>query len=127
MKPNSIFKEMIETMDFSLDKYDDGYGLIDQTGANFGDIQSDRFKTAAEIIERLEIYLNDYYYNDLCEQANEYFGIESFPNTYEDWLKFMDTYLSFKKDHMYEYEVMDMIVNHIDEVNLNEVLNCKEV
>lgn len=122
MKYDSIFKEMLNCMDFSLDKYDDGYGLTDLQGANWGDIESDRFNTAVEIIERLEIYLDDYYYNDLCDEANCYFDIETLPNTYNDWLKFMDDHLNFKKDHMHEYEVFDMIVNHIEEINLNEVV-----
>lgn len=50
----TAFAEMLDTMEFSLVKYEDGsFGLHDYTGANLGNIEGDRFDNATEIIDRL--------------------------------------------------------------------------
>ncbi len=121
MESNMVFKEMLNVMDFQLEKYDDGFGLIDLQGANWGDIESDRFRTAAEIIERITIYLDGYYYDDLTDIASRYFENETLPYTAEEWTKFMNDHESFKVDYMHEFKVMDLIANHTNEVDLNEV------
>lgn len=123
---SKIFKSMLDSVDFALEKYGDGFGLMDLQGANWGDIESDRFKTPSEIVQRLDIYIEDSYNNDLHEEASYYYGDKTLPDSCEDWLSFMDNHSEFKEKYMFEYEVIDMIVNHLEEVNLDEVMNFSD-
>lgn len=52
--------EMIGFMEFEPVISDDGIRLKDLTGANLGDIESDTFLNASDLVERLEPYINDY-------------------------------------------------------------------
>lgn len=110
-----VLCEMLETMDFSLDKQIDGnYCLEDEQEGYLGGIDSYRnFTNADEIIDRLDNFLNDYYFADLEEAAEEDFGIDfsktDVPITAEDWTAFLDEHEDFKKSYFHEYEVMKLI------------------
>ncbi len=124
-----VFSEMIEVMDFSLEKSyskEDNaaeYSLKDEQNANLGAIENDRFDNAAAMIDRLDTYLNDYYFNDLEEEA-EADGIlnreTDAPETAKEWLSFMNEHTEWKDAHKHEYEVMNMIANHADAVNVDK-------
>ena len=43
------------------------------------------------------------------------------PYSSEDWIAFMDARPEFKKDHEFDYEVMQLMANHTNEVDLNKV------
>lgn len=117
---NKLFLNFLDEVEFELVKCDEtnrkatsswddeknegDWALIDLQGGNLGDIEADRFNDASDIIDRLNTYINDYYLND--EEWGEYDSIE-------DALK-------DNPDHPC-YEILDMIYNHIDEVNLNKV------
>lgn len=122
MDYNKVFEEMLDVMEFELVKYDDGFGVIDLQGGNLGDIESDRFENAGQIMDRLDIYLEDYYFTDLDEAwEHEGYGEDSAnvkPCSAEDWVGFMNEHKDFKKEYRHEYDVMNMIAYH--DVDLNK-------
>lgn len=138
-KATEVFNTFLDVIEFELVKYEDGYGLVDLQGANLGDIEEDRFQTAAEIIERLSVYIEDYYLDDLDEEfcnTVEAYGFEvtenmkhSTPEEWCDFAKFPHSCKGVEKfiaDHRHEFDVLDMIVNHADEVHLDELTACSE-
>lgn len=125
-----VFCLMLETMDFSLDLQKDGkYCIVDEQEAYFGDIESygDFEKgSAAEIADRLDIYLNDYYFSDLKELADSELGTthSDSPSTAGEWVKFMDKFPNFKQKYLHEYNVMKLISSHelLDAIDLDDVV-----
>lgn len=63
-------EEFLNFFDFSYEKYEDGYGLIDLQGADLGNIEGERFNATWEVVERFNgsIYEPDYITNDLEEE-----------------------------------------------------------
>ena len=61
----------LDFFDFSYEKYEDGYGVIDNQGADLGGIESERFETIADIVERFDgsIYIPDYIDDNLEEDG----------------------------------------------------------
>ena len=62
-------KDFLEFFDFSYEKYENGYGVIDLQGANLGDIESERYEAPYDIVARFDdsIYIPDYI-DDLLEE-----------------------------------------------------------
>lgn len=132
-KYDAVCRAFLDLIEMELVRYEDGFGVIDLQGANLGDIQSDRFQNASELIDRLDIYINDYYITDLEEEYTEYFDTpdgESPYHTAEDWCE-MFKLIAFKGSaaekfitaHLHEFQVLDMILNHADEVSLDNVFS----
>ena len=48
-----LFDQFLNTIEFRLVKYPDGWGLVDKQGANLGEIESDRFDGAAMILDQI--------------------------------------------------------------------------
>ncbi len=68
-----MFNTILAIEEFGLIKYKDGtWGLFDGQGANLGDIESDRFNTMTEILERMEIYHIDYFEESIVEYFEIY-------------------------------------------------------
>lgn len=67
----TLFDQLLNTVEFRLVKYSDGWGLVDKQGANLGEIESDRFDDAAMILDRLDIYIGDYFVDDIRETMGE--------------------------------------------------------
>lgn len=68
-----MFNTILAIEEFGLIKYKDGtWGLFDGQGANLGDIESDRFNTMAEILDRMEIYHIDYFEESIMEYFEIY-------------------------------------------------------
>lgn len=97
------FAEMLDFMEFSLVKYEDGsFGLHDYQDANLGNIEEDRFENAAEIIERFtyNTYFEDYFFdnavNDISyRQENGTLILPDdfkMPETAEEWVNFLEEY-----------------------------------
>ena len=91
-KYTKLFTDFLHTMDFGLCKETDGYALIDYQGAYWGNIAEDRFDSAESIVDRLDIYIDDYFLDDLEEEAPNY-GISD--ETIVDILGFADWYAWF--------------------------------
>ena len=116
-----LFEGWLDLTDFTLIKYNDGWGLYDQQGGNLGDIQSDRFENATQIVDRMEIYINDY----ICEDLTECWDAENnnaefpygYPESLEEWLK----YRELMPNNQYEMDLCEMMSYHTNEINLENV------
>lgn len=129
-KWEELFEQFMELTEFTLTQYKDGWGVIDGQGANLGDIQSDRFENAADIFDRMDIYINDYFFNDLEEELEAYnVDLEGreVPWNADEWLalrgdkEFYQKNKKYFDEHSFEFDVLDMIVNHEGEINLENV------
>jgi hypothetical protein len=112
-----------------VEEHNGVWSLWDRQGANLGDIYQDRFDSASQIIERLDIYINDYLYRDLEEELDAYeVDLEGreLPWSAETWLTLRGDKVFYGKnkryfdEHKWEFDVLDMIAYHADEINLEE-------
>lgn len=124
-KWEKIFDEFLDLIEFSLIKHkiefedEDGiWSLVDLQGANLGNIELDRFKNATGIVDRLEIYINDYFIEDIENLLDEK-GIEVTWGS--DYQEYIDNAKDLLPDASWDFDVLDMICNHVDEINLE---NC---
>ena len=120
-----LFEEFLDITEFSLVKHKDGWGLYDLQGADLGGISYDRFTTAEQIFDRMGIYIDDYYINDI---ENEVLSDDETFDDYEDLVgilgaKLDDNSLSedMRRTIEHHYNIMCMIVHYCNEINLN---NC---
>ena len=123
-KWEKLFDEFMDLTEFGLIKYDnDTWGLKDYQGGNLGDIESNRFDNAMQIFDRMEIYIEDYFLRDIDELLDE-------KNIEIDWDFTCEAYLENAKDLLpaaaWDFEVLDMICNHFDEIDLNNCFYEKE-
>lgn len=117
-KYEKIFDSFLSITDFRLVKYLDGFGLIDLQGADLGEIESDRFKTAADIFDRMDIYINDYFINDIDELLDEKDIEVTWNNDYVSYLEYAKPLLP---EYSFDFDILDMICYHANEIDLN---NC---
>ncbi len=127
-KWEKLFDEFLDLTEFTLIKhklndyeYDPArWGLIDNQGANLGDIQSDRFVDAADILERMDTYIHDYVITDIEELAEENnIDISDWDGWGWDYLlSYRD---KFPQDCQYEFDLLEMICYHFEEIDLE---NC---
>lgn len=118
-------------IDFSRDSY--VFCLYDRQGVNLGDIDLCRFHTAEEVIERLDVYIEDYYRSDLADELIEY-GLdrENTPECESEWVEFEKNssgkpeYEKFIKEHRHEFDVMNLIAYHLGDIDLNEIVSYAE-
>lgn len=120
-KYENLFIEALSFMEFSLDKDEDGFLLIDEQGANLGNIDEDRFDSASAIIDRLEIYWNDYFFENLEYGFDNSERTEECPSTAEEWLAFAERHADFKEYYEFELSVLEMW-QHADEIELEKCL-----
>lgn len=111
-----LFDEFLNITEFQLLKHKDGtFSLEDRQCANLGDIENDRFTSASEILDRMDVYIQDYLIADI-EDALDEKSIEIDC----DW----EEYGQYRKDlpdYKFDFDLLDMIINHFDKVDLN---NC---
>ena len=111
-----LFDEFLNITEFRLLRHKDGtFSLEDQQCANLGDIENDRFKTASEILDRMDVYIQDYLVVDIEDALDE----ESIAIDC-DWKEY-GKYRDLIPDYRFDFDLLDMIVNHSNEVDLN---NC---
>lgn len=63
---NKAFPDFLSSMDFTVVKVREMFALRDD--ADLGDIHSDTFDNATAMADRLDIYINDFYIEDIAEQ-----------------------------------------------------------
>lgn len=131
-----IFEEFLDLIEFTLVKHkncDDTFcwSLIDRQGANLGDIMSYQFENAAGIIDNLDIYINDYIYRALEEELDAYdvdLDLHEIPWGAEEWMELINNEefrkvrrnLRYIEEHKWDFDVLDMIAYHADEIDLNQ-------
>lgn len=117
-KYEKLFDDFLDLVEFSLVKRNNGeWSVVDQQGVNLGDIESDVFRSASDILDRMEIYENDYIFDDLAEQIEDKLGSVEY-DYYEELLKYRD---KMPENYGREFDYVDMICNHADDIDLN---NC---
>mgnify|MGYP001054024852 FL=1 len=113
-----LFDQFLETIDFRLVKYPSGWGLMDKQGADLGNIESDRFRNASTIIDRLDIYIKDYFADEIQASMDEY-EAESLSDLLQEARATMPP--ETLQYHHYGLAVLDMVCNHPQEIDLE---NC---
>lgn len=123
-RATKLFAEWLDLTEFSLYKKDGVYGLIDNQHANLGDIERDRFENASQILDRMGIYVEDYIFTDLEDQA-DYFDVSfDIPWSREGWLKLRNNKevynenKEFFKDVIFHLDFLQLIEDLIEEPNL---------
>ena len=145
---NKMFHDFLDMIEFELVKVDDDfkdrlkrslgkdydeesigkYALYDLQGANLGDINDDTFNSASEMFERLDTYIEDYFLRAIDEIAEEndldlpdgLYSAEDFAdwyNQHKDEPKVKEVF----GDSDWDFQVLDMIAHHADEIDLDEV------
>ena len=122
-----LFDQFLELTEFSLVKHQNDYNkytdecgywsLIDRQGADLGHIEGDRFESAAQILDRMDIYIHDYIIEDIQECLEEA-GCDYYTGNYQGLIDYCRGKLPESK---WDLDILDMIVNHPDEINLD---NC---
>ena len=111
-----LFDAFLNITEFRLLKHNDGtFSLEDRQSTNFGDIEDDRFETASEVLDRMDVYIQDYLAAGIEDALDE----ESITIDC-DWKEY-GKYRDFLPDYGFDFDLLDMIVNHSNEVDLN---NC---
>jgi hypothetical protein len=129
-KWEKLFDEFLDLTEFTLVKHQndwnratDEYGhwsLVDNQGGNIGNIEGDRFSSATQILERMDIYIHDYIITDIEELAEEN-GVDI--SDWDGWgwdylLSYRD---KFPQDCQHEFDLLEMICFGFEEINLE---NC---
>lgn len=114
----SLFDQLLNTIEFRLVKYPDGWGLIDKQGADLGGIESDRFDDAAMILDRLDVYIRDYFVDDIRETVGES-ASENWPQLLREAKAAMTS--KELEYHSFDLNVLEMVCSHPREINLE---NC---
>lgn len=126
----TLFEEFMDLTEFTLIKHKDGWGVYDRQGANLGDIESDRFESAGDIFDRMDAYIEDYFFRDLEDELEAYevdMGDRDIPWSAEEWLSLRHELYNKDENHKYfdehnwDFEVLNMITNHTHEINLENV------
>jgi len=121
---NETYKAIYENQRENFKEYVEGYwSLNDLQGGNLGNICGERFDSAAQILDRMDIYIEDYIVIPLQEiRKIDEIKISGY-KLYEDmnWSDYVVNRELFREDYQIEIDYLDMICNHADEINLN---NC---
>lgn len=111
-----LFDAFLNITEFRLLKHNDGtFSLEDRQCANLGDIEDDRFTSASEILDRMDVYIQDYLITDIEDALDE----ESIEIDC-DWKEY-GKYRKYLPDYKFDFDLLDMIINHSDKIDLN---NC---
>ena len=106
-KWEKLFDEFLDLTEFRLIKHKGNdvecdpwiWSIVDLQGANLGNIEGDRFSDAQGILDRMDIYINDYFIQDI-EDLLEEKGIDiTWDYDYQDYTK---------KDRVYENRIVGL-------------------
>ena len=120
--PTDLFKDYLDLTEFALEKDGDSYRLTDLQGGNLGNIESDRFDSAKEIFDRMDDYIYDYYVRPIKEET-EQSGVELPDGDLETLVNWYKEHKDEFPEYADDFAVLDMIVNHADEVDLSKAVS----
>lgn len=125
-KYEKLFDDFLSITEFKLIKYKDGFGLEDLQGGNLGNIEADRFDSAEEIIDRMDVYVQDYFITDIEELLEDVYDVEA-PTywCYEDLLEFARPIME-NGSHKFNIDILDMICYHTSEINIENCIYTEE-
>ena len=99
-----VFNDLMEAYQFEVIHNDNGtLSVYDLQHACLGDICNLEFKDEFEILERMDMYHEDYIIRLLEEDFNTYF------NTYGEWLQFLKE--QNNDEYAYDIAILSLIVN----------------
>jgi len=99
-----VFNDLMEAYQFEVIHNDNGtLSVYDLQHACLGDICDEIFKDEFEILERMDMYHEDYIIRLLEEDFNTYF------NTYGEWLQFLKE--QNNDEYAYDIAILSLIVN----------------
>lgn len=102
-REREIFDDLMDLYEFEVyTNEQEQLQVRDLQGACLGDICSETFKDEWEILDRMEIYHEDYIIRSLEEDFDLYF------ETYGEWVQFLET--QDKEKYGYDLAVLDLIV-----------------
>lgn len=128
MKKNyaKICAMLLSDMDFKLIKQPEVegiqyYSLEDLQGANLGKIEKDRFNNTAAMLDRLDIYYNNYILDDL----NEIYGL---PDVYsKSFAELLEECKNNPHIPSYYIDWLELITQESFNVNINDVYEEQEI
>lgn len=100
------------------------WSIYDRQGANLGDINQDRFSNAEQILERMDTYIHDYIVEDIENCLDEKGLLPEYE--YDGYDDILINAAPLLPENKWEFDVLDMIVNHFDEINLENVFYEEE-
>ena len=120
-KYEKLFDEFLDLTEFTLVKHQNDWSLIDNQDGNIGDIEGYRFESAMQIFDRMDIYIEDYIVESIVEELNSK-GIDDAERVraWCDWTDILE-YKDCLPNSKWDFDVLDMICNHFEEINLE---NC---
>jgi hypothetical protein len=99
-----VFNDLMDAYQFEVIHNDDGtLSVYDLQHACLGDICDEIFKDEFEILERMDMYHDDYIIRLLEEDFNIYF------DTYGEWLQFLKE--QNNDEYAYDIAILSLIVN----------------
>ena len=124
---NKLFLELLEVLDLELiensdDRYIDTnkiehngkYSIIDLQGGNWNNIESERFSSAQDLLERLDCFIDDFIIKPIGDSLKD-IGIKSFHYDYS-----LLQYREKLPDQEWDFKVLDMVANHTKEIDLKK-------
>lgn len=123
-KWEEIFADFLDMIEFKLikDKDEEGkdcYHLIDLQGADLGNISEEEYYDADGVIDRMEIYEEDYIINDIAYLLDDN-KIEYDKDDFDYWPNLFK-YRDKLPDYDYDFELLDMICNHGEDIDIDKV------
>jgi hypothetical protein len=99
-----VFNDLMDAYQFEVIHNDDGtLSVYDLQHACLGDICDEIFRDEFEILERMDMYHDDYIIRLLEEDFNIYF------DTYGEWLQFLKE--QNNDEYAYDIAILSLIVN----------------
>ena len=125
-KWEKLFIEFLDMIEFSLHKRIDAdgvvcYGVEDLQHANLAGIEQDFFYSAGDVLERMEVYENDYIVRDILECIREK-GVRYEYNQWSDLLK----YRSKLPYNQLDFDLLEMICYHSQDINIFNIYSHLE-
>lgn len=125
---NRLFLSLLRGLDVTLQPVGDqefsirGIDIIESTWST---------SSAAYIVESLDAYVYDYMFNGMIDELTSYnfdipMSCEAMEDLYSDYLlpltqRHDPLAVKFCENHIQDIALFDLIINHIDEVDLNTV------
>lgn len=124
-----LFSQMLNQMNISLIKYGKNAYTM-ETEEYIMDFSGEVFQNVDEVFGRLEEFIDDMFRGDLNREAADYGLIDFQGTTWDEILESVARYRcgttkerQFVQDHEWEIEVLDMLVNHLDDVDINNLVS----
>lgn len=86
------FYELVSDCEFDVEVVQGGkLALVDMQKANLAGIEQETFDSYASVLERMSVYLDDYFFKPLVECIEQDFGVWLGDCTYEEVVAWCDT------------------------------------